>query len=89
MSQQGGGPRNPGARWGSKGGSRKTGGGVGRVMFMGNSNGSLWNSYRPGAGVGALNPSVRRALQRRASIAPGTMEKPHQFALCCVEKFRK
>lgn len=48
-------------------------GGVHRVMFTGNVNTNLFNVYTPGSGVGGLNASVRRSLQRRASLTAGSI----------------
>ena len=48
-------------------------GGVKRLIFTGNPETWLFNSYTPGANVGGLNTSVRRALARRAVLSPGTL----------------
>ena len=47
--------------------NRAIGGGVRRLIFMGNVKTTLFNKYTPGSGVGGLNRSVRRALVRKAS----------------------
>lgn len=48
--------------------SKKTGGGgVGRVMFLGNTNSNINNIYVSGSGVGASSIAVRKALMRRAT----------------------
>jgi hypothetical protein len=48
-------------------------GGQRRLIFTGNVKTSLFNKYTPGAGVGGMNSSVRRALNRRANSAAGTL----------------
>ena len=49
-------------------------GGVQRLIFTGNVKTNLFNAYTPGSGVGALNTSVRRALQRKATLTAGSIE---------------
>lgn len=44
-----------------------------RLIFTGNVKTTLFNKYTPGSGVGALNPSVRRALKKRANSSAGTL----------------
>jgi hypothetical protein len=63
-------------------------GGQRRLLFTGNVKTNLFNKYTPGTTVGALNTSVRRALKRRASSAPGTLNTQGQFvkgtlSQCC------
>ena len=48
-------------------------GGVRRLIFTGNVRTNLFNAYTPGANIGGLNASVRRALNRRATLTPGTL----------------
>jgi len=48
-------------------------GGVRRLLFTGNVQTNLFNAYTPGANVGGLNASVRRALNRRATLSAGTL----------------
>ena len=64
----------------------RKGAGARRVMFMGNPQTNLWNKYVPGANVGGLNASVRRALKRRATASAGTMTNPNSGTKpCCPE----
>ena len=49
------------------------GGGVRRLIFTGNVKTNLFNAYTPGASVGGQNASVRRALNRRATLSTGTI----------------
>jgi hypothetical protein len=46
--------------------SKATSGGVKRLIFTNTGKTSLFNTYVAGSNVGALNSSVRRALNRRA-----------------------
>ena len=54
-------------------------GGQRRLLFTGNVKTSLFNKYTPGSGVGALNTSVRRHLQRKASAATIPYEELSQY----------
>ena len=65
-------------------------GGVGRLIFTGNVETSLWNKYTPGSNVGGLNASVRRALKRRATAKQGTTIASNNSVIggqrpCCPE----
>lgn len=57
--------RNHGVRYGA-GTSKSISGGVKRLIFTNTGKTSLFNTYVAGSNVGALNSSVRRALNRRA-----------------------
>ena len=59
------GKRNHSVRYGA-GHTRTTSGGVRRIIFTNTGKTSLFNTYVAGSNVGALNASVRRALNRRA-----------------------
>tara|TARA_B100000282_G_C31586643_1_gene423674 strand:- start:380 stop:628 length:249 start_codon:yes stop_codon:yes gene_type:complete len=48
-------------------------GGQKRLIFTGNKKTSLFNKYTPGSGVGSLNASVRRHLQRKATSNASTL----------------
>lgn len=56
------------------------GGGVGRVMFLGNNTNPsrLDTRYVSGSGVGATSISNRRALQRRSLL-----NTDHKTNICC------
>ena len=63
---------------------------AGRLIFVNNVKTSLYNKYTPGANVGALNASVRRALKRRATSSSGTLTQTGVFTAgsnlpCCPE----
>ncbi len=59
------GRRNHRVRYGASH-TRTTSGGVRRIIFTNTGETSLFNKYVAGSNVGALNASVRRALNRRA-----------------------
>ena len=44
-----------------------------RLIFTGNVKTNLFNAYTPGASIGGQNASVRRALNRRATLSTGTI----------------
>jgi hypothetical protein len=48
-------------------------GGQRRLIFTGNVKTNLFNKYTPGSGVGGMNSSVKRALNRRATAARGVL----------------
>jgi hypothetical protein len=48
-------------------------GGQRRLIFTGNRKTNLFNKYTPGSGVGSLNVSVRRHLQRKATSNANTL----------------
>ena len=49
-------------------------GGHRRLLFTGNVKTNLVNKFTPGSSIGALSTSTRRALKRRASSSPGSLD---------------
>lgn len=52
-------------------------GSLNRLLFLGNTPTNFFNAFTPGAAVGGLNTSVRRAQAQRATLRPGNMYDPN------------
>jgi hypothetical protein len=66
--------------------NRSGAGGQRRLIFTGNVKTNLFNKYTPGSGVGSLNRSVKRILNRRATSSNGSLDsngKLIQTSRCC------